>query len=517
MLNCAPRTLQHRPRVSERRQRLWPLLTLALAANLAGAGVWVATADARTSLTDTAQTPDWQAPPDLTPAAHQRPHKTPAQEALEALSANLTSNHPELTTSTGRNIHLPTCARDDQAATVTLTNSTKNWWTADLIALTAGAGREQVATWQQTLPECSPARTTHPSALPSGAEGFQTRTWTSRTNLVQTIWNRGDVAVILTSPNTHTAAQAATLLDNALQTAIAPVCHDLSPTLADARRNPTHDQYAPYQATATLPVPAPATPSAPIDNATADPWPLPTPQPQDHLAPLSSNQPAWTTNATPPAPLTPEEAAKDPAPELINPDDFTLINEAPTTLPSPPTRPTLPTEHTYTYPTKDTAGPGCGWSFTATAPPNVDENTLTRTAQAAHTAATRDINTLRAQHHVADRAWQRAYTTWTTHRAQAQAGLTYRTAYQDALADWAAAEEVYEASVDAFVAAQQAALVPPEPELPDAPTSPPPVEPDPVPDMPPGTDVPSLEPEPTPAPTPSTPEPSASPSQGMTP
>lgn len=127
-----------------------------------------------------------------------------------------------------------------------------------------------------------------------------------------------------TYPLAQSATSAMSYLTSGLTTSLASVCANPTAPASDATRNPSQSDYHPYLVATTVYPPNSFTP------------------PDMSLL-----------NAAPPT--------------VVVPPTGTV-----TTLPSPPTKPTVALSTSVMLPTRDTVGPGCGWAFTgATSPPTI--------------------------------------------------------------------------------------------------------------------------------------------------
>lgn len=275
-----------------------------------------------------------------------------------------------------------------------------------------------------------------------------------------TLVRRGDVILQISGPRQQ-ADQVTTVLSQALAENMS-ACVDQVGADGDERRNPWLPNI-PFQGKledVNITVPAMGLPAAPA-GVTPVPPTIEIPAVNDVTLPKRPADPVW-----------------------------------PAALPAVVTKPTVPispgvepTSTVVRVPVRDESGPGCGWAFTATASPEVDDASLA-SRRAALVASARE-NLLNRQ-----QAWRPAMQSFYTQWASFQTSLTQYRQYEAEVAAvsaaWAAiskqradydrAMREYQAAVkkrDEFLTAQLAAQTAYDAELqaclvpPPAPTPPP--------------------------------------------
>lgn len=198
-----------------------------------------------------------------------------------------------------------------------------------LFVLPAGYG----GSWREVLLRCGRS-----SALVPGAEAVRMLVDGGQV----LAWSRGDVLVTLaaSSPTPEAAA-----VDQRVLAALSPVCLDLDPLPGDAKRNPRHPAHS--QLTVGVEVSIEASGVAAADLSAVE-------------APLQPPQMVMPAGVSgPPPPAAPERPGQlsGPGPEVLS--------------------------AVVQVPAVDEGGPGCGWSFTAAAPPSRDEASMAEQADRA--------------------------------------------------------------------------------------------------------------------------------------
>ena len=197
---------------------------------------------------------------------------------------------------------------------------------ADVDIYGAGLGGLVVANTLSSTLRCSGdyVQTT----APSGLNGFEaSSTEVSGSSILDVTFRRGDVVISLYAfPTNYQSASTATMalaaaIDAQLAPAISFACANENAPAAASSRNPTQPDYRPY---------------------------------------------ATTVVVSPPAQLArPDLSLLNKALPVVTPPPAGSI----TTAPTPPIVPTVPLTTSVRKPVTDTVGPGCGWSYTAMAPP----------------------------------------------------------------------------------------------------------------------------------------------------
>ena len=338
----------------------------------------------------------------------------------------------------------------------------------------AGQAGAALAALRQQLSGCAPAPAIADGPV-GGADGFTASRSTDGMSVQWIVWQRGDVllSVSYSALTTSATAPASMLqaLDAAATAALTPVCPQLRPDIADARRNPASPDYQPYTHPVTVTVTAaPAITPAPAPAVT--PLPEPAAQPHPELAPpllppasayLDTNHDGF---AETPPPLT--SALHGPAPVFADPAQFTAPPAAAIPATAAPTEPNAaPASATVAVPDADATGPGCGWSFTGQAPPAVDVATITQTRQKTLTQILVQLTAGQAQYAADERAWADAYARWSIQDAQQNAYTAWARDRDAATAAAAAAKQAYDAAVARYLTPR----TPPAPRTPAAPAT----------------------------------------------
>lgn len=202
----------------------------------------------------------------------------------------------------------------------------------DLDVYGAGLGGLVVANTLSSTSQCSGDYVL--TTAPTGLNGFEASgTDVSGSSILEVTFRRGDVVISLyafqngyQSDSTTTLALAAAF-DAELAAAMSSACTNEDAPAAVASRNPTQGDYRPYSTTVVV---------------------------------------------SPPAQLTrPDLGLLYGALPVVTPPPAGSITSAPTA----PIVPTVPLTTTLKIPAHDTVGPGCGWAFTAMAPPTSPSST----------------------------------------------------------------------------------------------------------------------------------------------
>jgi hypothetical protein len=212
-----------------------------------------------------------------------------------------------------------------EARSLTL-SSTSLEVVADVDVYGAGLGALALARTLTSVSAC--AGDYVQTTSPTGLDGFvASGPDVSGSSILEVTWRRGDVLVSLYAfPTNYQSATSATLdlaasVDAQFADLMQPVCLNEVAPVGAARRNPTQAGYAAYTTRNVVSPPA----SVPRPNLALLNGPLP----------------------------------------VVNPPPAGSI----TTAPVAPVVPTVALSTTVLVPSKDVAGPGCGWSFTQSVPP----------------------------------------------------------------------------------------------------------------------------------------------------
>lgn len=228
------------------------------------------------------------------------------------------------------------------------------------------------------------------------------------------MWNRGDVIASVTT----SSSPAVSSMDVRLRSALDGECTDLAPSVEDAKRNPNSADYTPYTVTATVTVDASGVtiPTKEEVGTVADVTPMTMP---------SGLQ-------GPPEPTAPEKPR-----ELDYPGDE-------------------PTSADVKVPAVDTTGPGCGWKFTATSAPVVDETSIRTAADETKAVTLADLKVKQADWVVSAKAFNESYKDWSGERDDWNA---YAAEMADVHAQWSSQETLlanYNLAMDSWNAAASA-------------------------------------------------------------
>ena len=339
-------------------------------------------------------------------------------------------------------------------------------------------------------------------ALVSGlasCEGFSLSSFTPDTvtlyrpdvNLYWTVATDRDVAVSVYSLDSNqTKEEANRILRKAVAGCAVPVGDQ-------AGRNPFLAGYEQYSKNQTLVLAAPEKDFLPVSSKGSSLWKPPAPVAHDSLAPLVP--PTSTSNGT----FTPAQLApRLPAPVYVSPASIVEPEfPRPDFVKDSLSLPNLPSAYSkVSVPVSDEVGPGCGWAYTGSSPPEpVDLSTAQMAAQQA--ALETKVRKLGNWFATAAALTMADPADILTSR-QAAAWRRYDAALERALADQQRAREAYDASVYAW---EHPPVASPEPSADpsfETPTEAPSTDP---------STGPTAEPTPEPTPSPQPPAPSEAP------